>query len=138
VLGHELLRQAETCEKIREAGGWVSESRLHRDADYGRGCRVVEYLALPGLVRGYLECESTTEGRAVYRVSEAGQAWLAGPAPKPVTEREVDQAAANLYGATLDVAIEELRVARPQNARELGLFPRGPWVGCPVAEGETV
>jgi hypothetical protein len=97
---------------------------------------VVENIFLPALARGFVESTASISGYAVYRLTQTGQAWLAGPAPQAVPECPVDPEYARIYSECIEQAIDALATEKPVCTRELGLFPSHLVAGCPITSAE--
>jgi len=124
-----------TCRKVAEHSKqppsllpdvWVSETRLIGDVPAGRTwgqeAALVEDMALPALVRGYLVSNADAAGRASYALTTAGWEWVGTPEPPEDLAGPVDAEARDFYGERLQASSGRLDTAL-SDAREIGDLP---------------
>jgi DNA-binding PadR family transcriptional regulator len=106
---------------------WVPETTL-ADHPWGAGdsgpFRIVEQMALPALVRGWVVSNSDMAGRAYYRLTPAGWALADGDAAAPdVPTVDFDEDVRGVYGQRLRLALDRLASETPRTTMEIGPLP---------------
>lgn len=123
-----------TCERVAEVGGeWVPEWKLagwdaarpaRSGDDVTRELVLVEDLALPALIRGWLESNASARRRVAYRLTDAGRRQLSQPAPTDTTARRLfDPEAAAAYAGLLAEHRERLVAMVRPDEREIAPIP---------------
>lgn len=85
-------------------------------------------MALPAIVRGWLQAESDCEGRVYYFATDAGQEIAKKPEPKlpsnlPHASRQDGNPAFDLYDAEWLECRQRIRTATPRMTCEIGFLP---------------
>jgi len=132
---HELRQQE--ADHVDDSRRWISERRLCRTpagplTDHAKAMlHGLEELALPALVRQWVEALSDTRGHIHYSLTKAGTAVVEGrtvvPAvegpPRPLKESH------RAYDKLLAKELQAMQNASPKNARHIGQ--------CPLPAGRT-
>ncbi len=133
----ELLRFARPGELVSEL--LLAGLKNYGTPGYQNKLLVVQSLALPGIVAGWLEALSDCHGRAAYRVTPEGEVAAQQPEPTCPPEIANDEMAA-FFWAEYDAERERLLSARPSHPNEIGPIPLsaglwdevvGPWNWSP-------
>lgn len=122
--------EVDTLGVIREVArigpGWVPEARLIGEVPlngtYSQEAAIVEDMAAPALVLGWLEGGADVHRRAFYQATPEGLARLAESAPMS-EERAMNREARQWFDERLTEASARLVVSTGANHREIGLIP---------------
>jgi hypothetical protein len=121
-------------------GGWIPETDLSDGVGWGDGNQqeltVVQAVAMPALVRGWVESNCDSKRHVYYRNAVAGEIVAEAMSHKVVLPSEVDGGAA-IYDESLGESREALKMADAP-AGEIGAIPLPDSMGLLPAGGASI
>lgn len=104
---------------------WIRETALagvrYEGKRASEGLMLAENMLLPALVRGFAESGADIEGRASYRLTSSGRAWLKGAEP-PEDPFEPTEEVRRVYFQALRAEQARLGFDKPRLPSEIGLI----------------
>ncbi len=130
---HELVRHSKTPSEAKTLDDvWISEVQLAgvdwpREGEdttaFRREMVLVEDMALPAFLRGWITSNSDRHGRVYYALTLAGWEVLDNAPPDDTPDTPVDIEAREAYLARVQYASDRLDTADPEDPKEIGGLP---------------